>query len=251
MEMESIATAAVILAAGKGTRMPAAEIPKVMHEVAGRPMIAHVVDAVRPVCGNGIYLVVGYKADRVVEALEGSGVEFVYQREQLGTGHAVMQCENALAGFSGTVIVLNGDVPCLRTQTIREFVSYHHRERASATVLTALVSDPLGYGRIVREPDRSLSAIVEEKDASPEERAIAEINSGLFCFEKDRLFEALASTDRGNAQGEYYLTDVIAVLKERGERVRAYPAPDPWEVAGVNTAAELEAVRRYLERQRS
>lgn len=242
---------AVILAAGKGTRMPAGDIPKVMHPVAGRPMVAHVVDAVRPVCDGRIYVVVGYKAEQVRESLAETGVEFVYQREQLGTGHAVVQCAPALDGFSGTVIVLNGDVPCLRSRTVEEFVSYHVAEDAAATVLTAVVASPTGYGRIIRDPDGSLARIVEEKDADERERAIDEINSGLFCFDKVKLFDALAATNRKNAQREFYLTDVIGVLKKRGERVRAHRAADAWEVAGVNTADELAAAREYFERSRS
>ena len=239
--------AAVILAAGKGTRMPASDIPKVMHGVKGKPMVAHVVEAVRPVCADGICVVVGYKAEQVVDAVKDAGVSFVYQTEQLGTGHAVIQCEAALKEFSGTVIVLNGDVPCLRTKTIEEFARYHDREGSAATVLTAAVDDPRGYGRIVRAQDGSLVGIVEEKDASESERRIREINSGLFCFEKDKLFEALSETNRENVQREYYLTDVIAVLKRRGERVCAYRVGDPREVSGVNTEEELLAVRAYFE----
>ncbi len=239
--------AAVVLAAGKGTRMPTSDIPKVMHEIQGRPMVAYVLDAIRPVCRAPIYLVVGYEAGSVVKAFEGPGVTCVYQREQLGTGHAVLQCEEALVGFSGTVIVLNGDVPCLRSETIERFAGYHDAERATATVLTAVVDDPTGYGRIVREDDGSLSGIVEEKDATEDQRKINEINSGLFCFDKARLFEALPETNRANAQNEYYLTDVISVLKNRRERVRAYCVDDPWEVTGVNTEKELSAVKHYFE----
>jgi UDP-N-acetylglucosamine diphosphorylase/glucosamine-1-phosphate N-acetyltransferase len=239
--------AAVILAAGKGTRMPAGDIPKVMHRVRGKPLVGHVIDAIRPVCGDRIYLVVGYKAELVVEAFKEAGVTFVYQREQLGTGHAVIQCETALEKITGTVIVLNGDVPCLRSETIREFARYHEQEHASATVLTALLDDPTGYGRIVRAPDDSLERIVEEKDANDRERSIREINSGLFCFEKTRLFDALSAIDRDNAQKEYYLTDVIGILKGMGDPVRAYRAADPWEVSGVNTEKELVAVRKYFE----
>jgi bifunctional UDP-N-acetylglucosamine pyrophosphorylase/glucosamine-1-phosphate N-acetyltransferase len=239
--------AAVILAAGKGTRMPASDLPKVMHEVKGRPMVAHVVEAIRPVCGERIFIVVGYKAQTVEAAFRDSGVRFVYQREQLGTGHAVMQCEGVLADFAGTVIVLNGDVPCLRTRTIEMFARHHDEAGAAGTVLTAVVEDPKGYGRIVRERDGSLVKIVEEKDAGDEERQIREINSGLFCFGKGRLFEALSATGRDNAQGEYYLTDVIDVLKRKGEMVCAFRAEDPWEVCGVNTEKELEAVRAYFE----
>jgi UDP-N-acetylglucosamine diphosphorylase/glucosamine-1-phosphate N-acetyltransferase len=242
--------AAVILAAGKGTRMPAADIPKVMHAIKGKPMVAHVVDAIRPVCGDRIFVVVGYKAEQVIGAFEDSDVKFVLQHEQLGTGHAVMQCEKALEAFAGTVIVLNGDVPCLRSRTIEDFARYHAAEGAAATVLTAVLADPAGYGRIVRGRGESVERIVEEKDASADEKSIGEINSGLFCFEKAKLFEALSATDRNNAQREYYLTDVIAVLKTRGERVRAWRASDPWEVTGVNTAQELAAVREYFERSR-
>jgi bifunctional UDP-N-acetylglucosamine pyrophosphorylase/glucosamine-1-phosphate N-acetyltransferase len=239
--------AAVILAAGKGTRMPAWDIPKVMHEVNGKPMVAHVVEAIRRVCDDRIYVVVGYKAEQVRGALGNTGVRFVYQNEQLGTGHAVVQCEEALKGFTGTVIVLNGDVPCLRPETIERFAHYHDAEGAAATVLTAVVENPTGYGRIVRAPDGSLLRIVEEKDASGEERRIREINSGLFCFEKEKLFAALSATDRDNVQKEYYLTDVIRVLKRGGEPVRAYRVDDPWEVSGVNTEEELNAVREYFE----
>jgi len=245
--MQAVKRAAVILAAGKGTRMPASDLPKVMHEVKGKPMVSHVVEAVRPVCADRIYVVVGYKAEQVVGALRDEGVGFVHQTEQLGTGHAVIQCEEVLRGFSGTVLVLNGDVPCLRTKTIEDFVRYHDRERSAATVLTAAVENPKGYGRIVRASDESLDAIVEEKDAGDAQKRIREINSGLFCFEKEKLFEALAATTRDNVQREYYLTDVIGVLKRRGERVCAYRAADPREVSGVNTEEELRAVRTYFE----
>lgn len=237
----------MILAAGKGTRMPESNLPKVMHEVKGRPMVSHVVDAVRPLCAERIYVVVGYKAEQVVGALKQAGVEFVRQSEQLGTGHAVIQCEEVLRGFSGTVLVLNGDVPCLRTRTIEEFVRYHDSEGAAATVLTAEVEDPKGYGRIVRGSDQSLVAIVEEKDADDAQKRIREINSGLFCFEKEKLFEALAATTRDNVQREYYLTDAIGVLKRKGDTVRAYRAAEPREVSGVNTEDELRAARKYFE----
>jgi bifunctional UDP-N-acetylglucosamine pyrophosphorylase/glucosamine-1-phosphate N-acetyltransferase len=243
--------AAVILAAGKGTRMPS-DIPKVMHEVGDRPMVLHVVDTIRGVCDGGIFLVVGYMAEKVIEAVKGRGsvdeaVEFVYQREQLGTGHAVLQCEDALSGFDGTVIVLNGDVPGLKAETIEKFAGYHDNEGAAATVLTATVERPAGYGRIVKDSEGALLRIVEEKDASDEEKKIREINSGLFCFDKSQLFGALKSTDRENAQNEYYLTDIIDVLKQKGESVRAFCVDDPREVSGVNTVQELEAVRSYLE----
>lgn len=238
-------SAAVILAAGKGTRMPVSDLPKVMHEVHGKPMVVRVSDTMSDICGDRIYVVVGYKAEKIVETM--SGVEFVYQHEQLGTGHAVLQCEEALKGFEGTVIVLNGDVPCLRPETVRGFAEYHQSEGAAATVLTAELEIPAGYGRIVKDVDGSLLGIVEEKDASDEIKRIREINSGLFCFDKTLLFEALKNTGRDNAQKEYYLTDVIAVLRDRGEKVRTYRVDDPWEVSGVNNEEELNAVRSYFE----
>jgi bifunctional UDP-N-acetylglucosamine pyrophosphorylase/glucosamine-1-phosphate N-acetyltransferase len=233
--------AAIILAAGKGTRMTS-DLPKVLHTVQGRPMLSHVIDSVRAACDGGIYVVVGYKAAEVEEACGGEGVHFVLQEEQL-----VMQCQRALAGFSGTVVVLNGDVPCLRPQTIRQFSDYHHNEGAAATVLSARLKDPFGYGRIVRDGDGALVAIVEQKDADETTRRINEINSGLFCFDKGKLFSALGAVGRNNAQNEYYLTDVIAVLKNDGEVVRAFCVEDSSEVAGVNTDAELEAIRRRME----
>ncbi|UCH83014.1 MAG: NTP transferase domain-containing protein, partial [Candidatus Latescibacterota bacterium] len=202
--------AAIILAAGKGTRMPS-DIPKVMHEVGGKPMVLHVIDAIRGICGDGIYVVVGYMADQVIRAVREyaerhQDIEFIHQHEQLGTGHAVLQCDDALAGFEGTIVVLNGDVPGLTAETIERFAGYHDAENAAATVLTATVEDPTGYGRIVRGPEGELLRIVEEKDATEGEKKIREINSGLFCFDKSGLFDALKSTNRDNAQKEYYLT---------------------------------------------
>lgn len=240
-----MSTAAIILAAGKGTRMTS-DLPKVLHDIDGKPLVGFVVDAVRPICGDDIYLVVGYRHELVREAVAGDGVTFVLQSEQLGTGHAVLQCEGALEGFEGTVIVLNGDVPCLRTGTMRRFLDYHTGEGAAATVLSAELDDPSGYGRIVRGPDGALEAIVEHKDASEAQRQIREINSGLFCFDKTMLFDALKETDQDNAQGEFYLTDVVKVLGDRGEKVLAYRVDDPDEVAGVNTDVELEAVRKFI-----
>jgi bifunctional N-acetylglucosamine-1-phosphate-uridyltransferase/glucosamine-1-phosphate-acetyltransferase GlmU-like protein len=209
-------------------------------------MIAYVIDAVRPVAGGDIYVVVGYRAGDVMAACSGQNVHFVTQSEQLGTGHAVMQCEGALAGFSGTVVVLNGDVPCLRAETIRRFIEYHGECGAVATVLTAVLDDPAGYGRIVKDGDDSLMEIIEEKDADDATKRIREVNSGLFCFDKVALFRSLKSIGRRNAQGEYYLTDVVRAIGKRGGRVRAYLLDDANEVAGVNTDRDLESVRKRV-----
>lgn len=222
------------------------DLPKVLHEIDGRPMVSYVVDAVKTLGAETIVVVIGYKASMVREALAGENVEFVLQEEQLGTGHAVAQCKTALSGFRGTVMVLNGDVPCLRPDTLRRFLNDHVSDGASATVLTAVLDDPTGYGRIVRAKDGSLLRIVEHKDATEAELAIKEINSGMFCFDDRSLFAALSGMDRDNAQNEYYLTDVIELMKTDGERVRAYCVEDPGEVAGVNNLSELELVREYL-----
>ncbi len=235
-----------MLAAGKGTRM-SADLPKVLHKIDGRPMISYVIDAVRSVAGDDVYVVVGYRASEVVEACSSQRVHFVTQNEQLGTGHAVMQCEAALAGFSGTVVVLNGDVPCLRPETITRFIEYHTHWKAAATVLTAVLDDPTGYGRIVHDQEGSLAGIVEEKDADAATKKIREINSGLFCFDKNTLFDALKAIGRANAQGEYYLTDVVREIRKTGDRVCAYRLDDAREVAGVNTDEELESIRKYVQ----
>jgi bifunctional UDP-N-acetylglucosamine pyrophosphorylase/glucosamine-1-phosphate N-acetyltransferase len=223
------------------------DLPKVLHEIGGRPLLSYVIESIRPLCGGDIYIVVGYKAEEVEGKCQNEGVHFVLQAEQLGTGHAVIQCREALEGFSGTVMVLNGDVPCLRPETIRQFSDYHHAQGAAATVMSAKLPDPFGYGRIVRDGSGALSAIVEQKDADEETQGISEINSGLFCFDKDKLFRALDDTDQDNAQNEFYLTDVIEVLNTNGDIVRAYCVEDADEVAGVNTDDELDAIRRRLE----
>ena len=238
--------AAVILAAGQGTRMKS-DLPKVLHEILGRPMVSYVVDSVKTLEPERVVVVIGYKAGMVREALAGEDVEFVLQEQQLGTGHAVAQCGAVLSGFDGTVLVLNGDVPCLQPDTLRRFVDDHVSDGASATVLTAELEDATGYGRIVRAGDGSLLKIVEHKDATGEELAIKEINSGMFCFDKNLLFGVLGGTNRENAQNEYYLTDVIELMQKEGRRVRAYCVDDSGEVAGVNNVSELEQVREYLE----
>lgn len=237
--------AAVILAAGMGKRMQS-DLPKVLHAVGGRPMVLHVIDAVSAVGASPIVVITGYQAERVEAACADVDVLFARQEQQLGTGHAVMQAAAALSGHARTIIVLNGDVPGLRPATIRAFIDYHEHERAAATVLTAVLEDATGYGRIVRDDEGHVLRIVEEKDASPEERAIREINSGLFCFEAPELFPALKRVTRRNAQNEYYITDVIGLLQAEGKRVAAWRIEDAREVAGVNNPDELDAVRRFV-----
>ncbi|HEX5132012.1 MAG TPA: NTP transferase domain-containing protein [Candidatus Krumholzibacteria bacterium] len=238
--------AVVILAAGQGKRMNS-DLPKVLHAIGGRPMLLHVIDRVRRLSPARVVVVTGYQAERVETACRASGVEFARQDQQLGTGHAVMQTAPLLASFAGTVVVLNGDVPGLRSETVAAFIAHHRNSGSAATVLTAELDDPSGYGRIVRDETGGLARIVEHRDATPDERAIREINSGLFCFEAAELFPALGRLTRGNSQNEYYLTDVIGLLHAEGRPVAAYRVDDPREVAGVNNPDELEAVRRFVD----
>ncbi len=237
--------AVVILAAGQGKRMQS-DLPKVLHEINGRPMVRYVIDAVQALRPDKIVVVTGHRAGDVESACAGTGVAFARQSPQLGTGHAVMQALPLLSGYAGTIVVLNGDVPGLRTETIRRFIEFHRASHFAATVLTAKLPDPGGYGRIVRDASGRLLRIVEHKDASESERAIDEINSGLFCFEAGDLTASLGRVGRGNAQNEYYLTDVIGLLAAAGRPVGAFCVDDPREVAGVNDLGELEAARRFV-----
>lgn len=232
---------AVVLAAGKGKRMKS-DLPKVLHPVFGRPLIEHLLDTLISLSAKKIVVVIGYQADLVRKSLAkyADQTEFVMQDRQLGTGHAVMVTEKALEGFSGDILVLNGDVPFMSAETIRQLAALHHREKAAATVLSAILPDPTGYGRIIRIPGGDLvDRIVEHKDASPEELAVKEINSGTFCFDSRYLFEALHEVKADNSQGEYYITDVVGILRRRGQKTAVCLASNPDEAMGVNSVEQL------------
>lgn len=236
---------AIILAAGEGVRMKSG-LAKVLHQVSGKPMVQWVISAVREADVGRIILVIGHQRERVREVLRGEGVEFVVQAAQRGTAHAVLQAEAILQDFSGTLLVLCGDVPLLRAQTIRDLLKLHRSSNAVATVLTAELPDPTGYGRIVRNPEGMLERIVEEKDATPQERRIKEINSGLFCFQAPALFPALRKVRADNRQGEYYLTDVISIFRRENRRVAALLCPHPEEILGVNSPEQLSFVEKIM-----
>lgn len=237
--------AVVIMAAGKGTRMNNPDMAKVMYSVNGRPMVEHVVDLALALHAERTVVVVGWQKDSVIDHLRQTGhpVVCVEQNPQLGTGHAVMQAEEALSGFTGDVLVLSGDVPLLRESTVTSLIDVHRHYGAGGTVLTAVLENPFGYGRIVRAGDGSVESIVEQKDATEEQRAIREINSGIYVFDRDRLFDGLKHISPNNAQKEYYLTDVFHYLWEHGFPVHAVPAEDPREIQGINTPEQLDAAR--------
>ena len=236
--------AAVILAAGKGTRMKSV-LPKVLHEVGGKPMVQHVLDAAKEAGAEKSVVVIGFGAESVAESLK-EQAEFAIQAEQLGTGHAVMQVREKLAGFAGTVMVLCGDTPLLTGGTLHSLFAAHSRAKAAATVLTAVMPDPSGYGRVIRDAKGNVLKIVEQKDAKPAELAVREINTGIYCFEKEVLFEALDHIGCENQQGEYYLTDVIGILVNGGSKVWAVEAEDREETLGVNSRLQLAQAEKIL-----
>ncbi len=243
--------AVVVLAAGEGTRMKSA-VPKVLHEICGRSLLGHVVAAARELAPRELVVVVGHEGERVAAHLAGADprARVAVQAERHGTGHAVRTALEALAAESvaldGTVVITCGDTPLLTAGTLSALVAAHERGGNAVTVLTAEVPDATGYGRVVREPDGSVAAIVEQKDADPAQCEIREINSGVFAFEAKALAEALSRLTRENAQGEEYLTDALAILRAAGRRVGAAVAADHEEVAGVNNRVQLARARRSL-----
>jgi bifunctional UDP-N-acetylglucosamine pyrophosphorylase/glucosamine-1-phosphate N-acetyltransferase len=241
------ALSVIVLAAGQGTRMRSALV-KLLHPVAGRPMVALVLDAVSGLDPDRVVTVVGHQADRVREAVGDRGGAWVVQREQRGTGHAVTLAMPKIAASTGaTVLIVNGDLPALRTKTLSGLIDRHRRARAAMTLVSAVIDDATGYGRIVRDVRTGeVTRIVEHRDATPEEKSIREINAGIYCAEASALGPALRRLRPDNAQGELYLTDAVRHLIERGERVVAIPHPEPGEVLGVNTRAELSRAWRLV-----
>jgi bifunctional UDP-N-acetylglucosamine pyrophosphorylase / glucosamine-1-phosphate N-acetyltransferase len=238
---------AVILAAGQGTRMKS-KLYKVLHPVNGKPMVQHVVDQVLELGFEETVTIVGHGAEVVQEQL-GDQVKYAVQTEQLGTGHAVMQAENILAEKKGVTVVLCGDTPLLTANTIDKLLAHHAQEGAKATILTAMADDPAGYGRIVRNNEGLVERIVEHKDATSEEQRISEINTGTYCFDNEALFASLKDVGNDNAQGEYYLPDVIEILQQSGEVVAAYQTPAFDETLGVNDRVALAQAERIMKQR--
>jgi bifunctional UDP-N-acetylglucosamine pyrophosphorylase/glucosamine-1-phosphate N-acetyltransferase len=241
--------AAIILAAGKGTRMKSSRV-KVMHELCGRPMADFAVRAAREAGAGRLVLVTGHQAESVQDYFAADAdVQCALQAEQLGTGHAVASALPLLAGFDGDVLILCGDTPLVRGETLRQLAEEHDRSGAVVTVLTALMVDPTGYGRIVRSGDGGMERIVEEKDATEAERTVREVNSGIYCVSAPFLVAAVAGLSNDNAQGEYYLTDIITIAAGRGLACRPLALADAEEIAGVNDRVQLAAAAAVLRRR--
>ena len=244
--MDSDALHVVVLAAGKGTRMKS-RLPKVLHQAAGLPLLHWVLRLARSLDPASITVVLGHEADAVERAAAASDVRFVLQSPQLGTGHALLQTRSVLGSAPGRVLLLSGDVPLLTAASVRALLDRQASARASLVVATAKVPDPTGYGRIVRDDSGGLLRIVEHRDADETVRRIDEINSGVYVFDLPPLFDALASVGSANAQGEYYLPDLVEIHRRAGRRVDALLLDDADEIRGINTRAELAEVGRVLQ----
>ncbi|AIE58577.1 bifunctional UDP-N-acetylglucosamine diphosphorylase/glucosamine-1-phosphate N-acetyltransferase GlmU [Bacillus methanolicus] len=238
---------AIILAAGKGTRMKS-KLYKVLHPVCGKPMVQHVVDQVSKLNINEIVTIIGHGAEKVKEQLGGQS-KYALQQEQLGTAHAVMQAKEMLAGKEGVTIVVCGDTPLIKAETMEALFRHHEETNAKATILTAKLEDPTGYGRIIRNGEGFVEKIVEHKDATEDERTVKEINTGTYCFDNIALFQALQHVSNDNVQGEYYLPDVIEILKKQGETVSAYQTEDFEETLGVNDRVALAEAERIMRKR--
>lgn len=242
-------TAAIILAAGKSTRMKS-DRPKVLHEVCGRSMLAYVIEACQAASIGRILVVVGHQKQAVMEAFQSAAdVQFVEQAEQKGSGHAVQMTRAALAGFDGSVLVIAGDMPLVRVETLRELLDTHARERAAASLATTMLDEPAGYGRILRNDRGEFLGIVEERDCTETQRTIREVNPSYYCFECEALFEALEQVRPDNAKGEYYITDTLRILRDRGRRVVAATRVPPADATGINSPVDLAEVNRLMQRR--
>jgi bifunctional UDP-N-acetylglucosamine pyrophosphorylase / glucosamine-1-phosphate N-acetyltransferase len=242
--LEGIAT--IILAAGKGTRMKS-DLVKVLHPILGLPMLSYPIElSLSGIKAEKTIVVVGHQADRIQEVFKNFKIDIALQKKQLGTGHAVLQAIPFLQSFPGTVLILCGDVPLVKVETLRSFIDTYKENESTLSVLTAVVEEPFGYGRILRNSKGWLEKIVEEKDASKEEKMVREINTGIFCVKAPFLMEGLREIGKENAQGEYYLTDLVEIAKKGGLRCSAHIVADPVEVMGINTRVDLAVANENL-----
>lgn len=236
----------VVLAAGLGTRMKSHK-PKVLHRAGGRSLVEHVVRTAQALAPpERIFLVVGYQAEKVRASIATPGVGFVYQAEQLGTGHALMVAADQISRMDGLLVILYGDCPLVRTETLEGLVEAQQSSNAAGTILTAYMDDPTGYGRVLRDSDGNVTGVVEQKAATPEQLAIPEANMGLYCYRAEPFWAHVRELRPDNPAKEYYLTDMVEVLRRAGYEMNAYRIDDPREVLGINNREELAAVDRLL-----
>ena len=242
----------VILAAGKGKRMLNPEKSKVMFPLKGKPMLEYVIDLALRINAVKIIPIVGHKKEDVIKFVSDkyvkdiSKLEFAHQDEQLGTGHAVMQTEKMLSDFKGDVLILSGDVPLLKYETIKDFLKFHTEGNYNASLLSAVFNDPSGYGRIIRDENGSFINIVEDKDTTESQKKIREINSGIYLVDNQFLFEALKTLKTNNSQGEYYLTDIFSYFISKGLKIGAIPCKNNLEITGINTVEQLREMEKAL-----
>jgi bifunctional UDP-N-acetylglucosamine pyrophosphorylase/glucosamine-1-phosphate N-acetyltransferase len=237
-------TAAIILAAGKGTRMKS-ELPKVLHKLNNRPLIDYVVELAEKAGMDPIVVVVGHQKDLVQDHL-GDKYLYAVQEELNGTAGAVIAASKALTDFEGEVVILCGDSPLVTKGTVANLIDYHRKEEAKGTILTAKMPDPFAYGRIIKRTDGTVEKIVEEKDATEDEKMICEVNTGTYCFDKKSLFEALGEVHDDNNQHELYLTDVIEILNKKGQKISALSTDDWREIVGINSVEQLAEAERII-----
>jgi bifunctional UDP-N-acetylglucosamine pyrophosphorylase/glucosamine-1-phosphate N-acetyltransferase len=240
----------IILAAGKGTRMKSSRA-KVLHEVFYAPMVHHVINAALPLQPTRIVVIVGHQKSAVENALGGFDIEFAVQEKQLGTGHAVLAAERAIDDSSGTVMILCGDTPLIRSSTLQDMYSRHLKKKTTLTLMTTKLQDPSNYGRILCNTSGKVEGIVEQKDATPQQLQIQEINAGIYCVDKTFLFSALKNVGTDNSQGEVYLTDIVKLAVEGGMTIEKYTTDTPMDVLGVNSRVELADAQKELQLRRN
>ena len=233
------ALAVAILAAGKGTRMES-DLPKVLHKIGGKPMVSHVIQRAVELGAEKIVSIIGYQHELVKETIGNEPTQFATQLEQLGTGHAVLQCASQLSEFDGSVLILSGDVPLISLNTLQNLLKTHNTSATKGTLLSAIVEDPTGYGRVIRNAKGYLERIVEHKDANDDELSVNEMNAGIYVFDCKTLFELLPQVGNHNSQGEYYLPDVLSLIIDQGGKVAIEKTNNITEIQGVNTVQQLK-----------
>jgi bifunctional UDP-N-acetylglucosamine pyrophosphorylase/glucosamine-1-phosphate N-acetyltransferase len=239
----------LVLAAGLGTRMKSARA-KVLHEVLSKPMILHVMDTIKVLDLDHTFIIVGHQKEKVAELVRGYQAKCIVQEEQLGTGHAVLCAEKELQKVGGTVLILSGDVPLIRVETLKAMLAEHAQKKSALTLMTTKLADPTNYGRIIRNEKGNILGIIEEKDATADQKKIREINAGIYCVESEFLFNALKKVGTDNKQGEMYLTDIVKIAIDAGLQVETFSGAGSEEVLGINSRLELAEAKEYLQKRK-